>query len=274
MSCSKFPPKLPLKLHHYVFRGTRPYLEGNLIQEFFVSRQLEQKKKNNSLKTSQTDTIDLSQLNNIDPVALSFQFEPTYTGGKREKFAHRPSKYRDLSQTEGIQFCQTSRGGQITYHGPGQLVVYPIINLLDFQKLTSKCYVSMLEKSVISGLGNYHLKGETTENTGVWCNGQKISSIGVNIRRSITSHGLSINNTTDLSYVNDEQLVMCGLPGTRQTSISEQLKKLNMSEVVPSIDHLAADIVGQLAENLGISSIITHTIESPITSEEECLKLV
>ncbi|ANZ73870.1 BA75_01296T0 [Komagataella pastoris] len=273
MSCSKFPPKFPLKLHHYIFRGTRPYLEGNLIQEFFVNRQLEQKKINNSLKTSQKDKIDFTQLSHIDPVALSFQFEPTYTGGKREKFAQRSSKYRDL-QTEGIQFCQTSRGGQITYHGPGQLVVYPIINLLDFQKLTSKCYVSMLERSVILAIGNSHLKGETTENTGVWCNGQKISSIGVNIRRSITSHGLSINNTTDLSYVNDEQLVMCGLPGTRQTSISTELQKLNMSEVVPSIDHLAADIVGQLAENLEIDSIITHIIESPITSEEECLSLL
>lgn len=238
MKCSS--PKNIEKFTHYHFKGIRPYLEGDAIQELLVGENLDFKKS--------------SSLSKPEPTILSFQFENTYTGGKREKYNQVPPRIAHLVQTNQAKFVQTSRGGQITFHGPGQLVVYPIFDLLDFRKLSSKCYISVLEKSVRGVLQDiYGVKTVDSENTGVWVDSDnKISSIGCNVRRSITSHGLSINYDPDLAFINDTSLVMCGLPTKAQTSIRR------ITDDTGGIERLSFRFAEEFAKNLGVS--VEHRI--------------
>jgi lipoate-protein ligase B len=117
-------------------------------------------------------------------------------------------------------FVEAMRGGQTTYHGPGQLVAYPIIDLRT-HKLSPRCYVAMLEKSLIATCARYGIKAMTTENTGVWTSeDDKIAAIGVHMRRNITSHGVGLNVNTDLFWF--DRIVACGLEGKRATSFARQ----------------------------------------------------
>jgi lipoate-protein ligase B len=112
------------------------------------------------------------------------------------------------------------RGGQTTFHGPGQLVAYPIVDLR-IHKLSPRCYVAMLEKSLIATCARHSIKAMTTENTGVWTSeDDKIAAIGVHMRRNITSHGVGLNVNTDLWWF--DRIVACGLEGKRATSFVKQ----------------------------------------------------
>ncbi|KAG7879888.1 hypothetical protein KL905_001381 [Ogataea polymorpha] len=209
MACSRYSPRnLHSVLRHAHYDKILCYEQGNQIQEQLVSEMLENKKH---------------KIPNNRPTVLSFQFQHTYTGGKRERINTTPERRQFIELIKNAKFVQTSRGGQITYHGPGQLVLYPIIDLSEFKGLKSKCYVSLLENCAIETLKEswVGINAVTTENTGVWVdnNGlRKIASIGVNLQRSITSHGISINAFPDLSYVNDPRIVLCGLDQYQQTT--------------------------------------------------------
>jgi lipoyl(octanoyl) transferase len=112
------------------------------------------------------------------------------------------------------------RGGQTTFHGPGQLVAYPIIDLRT-HKLTPRDYVCLLEKSLIATCAKYGIKAMTTEHTGVWTSpDDKIAAIGVHMRRNITSHGIGLNVNTDLWWF--DRIVACGLEGKRATSFTRE----------------------------------------------------
>ncbi|KAG7836225.1 hypothetical protein KL943_001874 [Ogataea angusta] len=190
MACSRYSPRsLTSVLRHVHYDKILCYEQGNRIQEHLVSEMLENKK---------------NKIPNERNTVLSFQFQHTYTGGKRERINTTPERRKFIEVIKNAKFVQTSRGGQITYHGPGQLVIYPLLDLSEFKGLKSKCYVSLLEQCAIETLREPRvgLNAVTTENTGVWVdnNGlRKIASIGVNLRRSITSHGISINAFPDLS---------------------------------------------------------------------------
>jgi lipoyl(octanoyl) transferase len=119
----------------------------------------------------------------------------------------------------GVEVAETNRGGQVTYHGPGQLVGYPIVNL-DPDRRDIRRYVRDLQETLIRTLGDYGIvadRREGPENIGVWVGDEKIASIGVHIARWITSHGFALNVTTDLSYFRG--IVACGLPAVRMASI-------------------------------------------------------
>ncbi|KAG7764098.1 hypothetical protein KL946_003538 [Ogataea haglerorum] len=197
MSCSRYSPRsFNSVLRHAHYDKILPYEQGSRIQEQLVSEMLENKK---------------NKIPNEKPTVLSFQFQHTYTGGKRERINTTAERRQFIEAIKNAIFVQTSRGGQITYHGPGQLVIYPILDLSEFKGLKSKCYVSLLEQCAIETLRELWvgLNAVTTENTGVWVdnNGlRKIASIGVNLRRSITSHGISINAFPDMTYVNDPRI--------------------------------------------------------------------
>ncbi|CAO3630812.1 unnamed protein product [Cunninghamella echinulata] len=126
------------------------------------------------------------------------------------------------------------RGGQVTFHGPGQLVAYPIIDIRDY-KLNVRCYVSRLEKIIIDTCNELGIKANTTENTGVWV-GQdhKIAALGVHLQRYVTSHGLALNCNTDLNWYN--HIIPCGLEDKKVTSLSQQLNKnFTVEEALPFI---------------------------------------
>ena len=112
-------------------------------------------------------------------------------------------------RSAGIEFHHTQRGGDITYHGPGQIVGYPIIDLREWKR-DVVAYVRALEQVIIDTLQQFGVGGERFEgNTGVWVNGKKIAAIGIHISRWVTSHGFALNVSTDLSYF--QYIVPCGL---------------------------------------------------------------
>jgi lipoyl(octanoyl) transferase len=109
----------------------------------------------------------------------------------------------------GVSFYPTDRGGDVTYHGPGQLVGYPIIDLREWQRDVG-AYVRAVEQVIIDTLADYGIAaGRIPKLTGVWVDDRKIAAIGVHISRWVTSHGFALNVSTDLSYF--QYIVPCGL---------------------------------------------------------------
>jgi lipoyl(octanoyl) transferase len=115
----------------------------------------------------------------------------------------------DILARAGIGFYATDRGGDVTYHGPGQLVGYPILDLRDWQRDVG-AYVRAVEETIIATLAEYGIAaGRIPKLTGVWVGGSKIAAIGVHLSRWVTSHGFALNVSTDLSYF--QYIVPCGL---------------------------------------------------------------
>jgi lipoate-protein ligase B len=120
--------------------------------------------------------------------------------------------------TGGVPIYRVSRGGQVTYHGPGQIVGYPIIKTAGARRDVSR-YLRKLEQALIAALHEYDIAAAGGDGmTGVWAGTPKIASIGVGIRRWVTMHGFALNVTTDLSYF--DAIVPCGIEGCRMTSIA------------------------------------------------------
>jgi lipoyl(octanoyl) transferase len=117
-----------------------------------------------------------------------------------------------------VDVIWSDRGGEATYHGPGQLVGYPIIDLAHFE-LTIPAYIHKLEQSVIEYLRELGVESEPGERglTGVWSQGDKVAAIGIKLNRSVVSHGFALNLTTDLEYF--DGIVPCGHPDKRPTSV-------------------------------------------------------
>jgi len=150
-----------------------------------------------------------------------------YTLGKSGKISNLLLDENDLKKND-IKFYNTNRGGDITYHGPGQIVCYPILDLDNFFTDVHK-YLRFLEETIILTLRDYGIKGERSDNeTGVWLdvntrNPRKICALGVKASRWVTMHGLALNVNNDLSYFND--IVPCGIKDKSVTSISVESKK-------------------------------------------------
>ena len=128
---------------------------------------------------------------------------------------------QDVLTARSVDVHETGRGGDITYHGPGQIVGYPIIDLKP-DRCDVHRYVRDLEEVLIRVAADYGLEGERVPGlTGVWIGGEKVAAIGVRIARWITSHGFALNVTTDLDYFN--LIVPCGIADRGVTSLSKLL---------------------------------------------------
>jgi len=115
----------------------------------------------------------------------------------------------EILRRAGIAFHATDRGGDITYHGPGQIVGYPIVDLREWKR-DVVAYVRAIEQVIVDSLGEFGIEaGRIDGCTGVWVSGKKVAAIGVHISRWVTSHGFALNHTTDLSYF--QYIVPCGL---------------------------------------------------------------
>ncbi|KAJ8918166.1 hypothetical protein NQ315_011624 [Exocentrus adspersus] len=160
---------------------------------------------------------------------LCLEHLPVYTTGIRtEQYTEDDEiKLKEL----GAEFHRTDRGGLITFHGPGQLVVYPILNLKHF-KPSVRWYVCNIEKSIIKLCGAFNLEAETSPHTGVWIKDNKVCAIGIHGSRFITTHGLALNCNTDLNWFN--HIVPCGIEGKGVTSLSKELNRdVTVEEVLP-----------------------------------------
>ncbi|MCH6575862.1 MAG: lipoyl(octanoyl) transferase LipB [Bacteroidetes bacterium] len=120
----------------------------------------------------------------------------------------------------GIYFEQISRGGDITFHGPGQIVAYPIMDLNSLGRDIHK-YLRSLEHLIIDMLKNYGIKATGLKDvTGVWANEKKIASIGIGVKRWITYHGFAININNDLNYY--DMIIPCGLSKVMMTNVTTE----------------------------------------------------
>ena len=149
----------------------------------------------------------------------------------------------DQLAAEGIEIHKTTRGGDVTYHGPGQLVAYPILRL-DLHGRDVHRYLRDIEGAVIRLLGKFDIEGRRRKGyTGVWVGEEKIAAIGVAVRRWVTYHGLALNVSPDLSHF--EFIVPCGIRGKRATSLARLLgRPVLISEVKPLLIECIVEAFG------------------------------
>ncbi len=144
---------------------------------------------------------------------------PTITVGRGTRYARDNNilASEEILRQRDVQVCETERGGDVTFHGPGQQVIYPIIDLEQRERDLHR-FLRDLEEVVINFLRNYDLNGERISGkTGVWVSDKKICAIGIAVKRWVSYHGLALNLCTDLSYFN--LINPCGLPSSTVTSL-------------------------------------------------------
>jgi lipoate-protein ligase B len=146
-------------------------------------------------------------------VLLLLEHPPVVTFG-------RNSHQANLLRASGIEVFEVERGGDVTYHGPGQLVGYPIIDLGGY-KQDLHWYLRTLEQALIDALGFLGIPAERNPGyTGVWTRGRKIASIGIHVKQWVTWHGFALNVTTDLADF--DRIVPCGIQGVEMTSVQRE----------------------------------------------------
>ena len=172
---------------------------------------------------------------------LLLEHFPVYTigrGGDASNLIASPQRLREL----GATFLRVDRGGDITFHGPGQLVAYPIVELRD--PLYLRRYVRTLEAAIIATAARFGVEAERVEGlTGVWVEAaRKLAAIGVRVRRGVTTHGLAMNVNTDLRWF--AEMVPCGIRDKDVTSLERELgHRLEMEAVE---DALASELASHL----------------------------
>ncbi|KAF9963026.1 hypothetical protein BGZ70_007719 [Mortierella alpina] len=238
----------------FIYLRNLPYNRSSDLQQLLVDRQIRLRKdREDQRKTTAAAAVaakanldsDISFETPMHAPALEedgrhdllllVEHTPTYTNGRRNRGVQAISDQEAARLRRlGATYVESLRGGEITFHGPGQLVAYPILDLKPI-KLSVRCYVSYLEKAIIATCAQWGVKAITTDNTGVWINDQKkIAAIGVHVQRYITSHGLALNCNTDLDFF--KEIVACGLTGKETTSLARELKSLqiDVGRVIPS----------------------------------------
>jgi lipoyl(octanoyl) transferase len=152
---------------------------------------------------------------------LLLEHPPVYTRGRRSEPGELPMG-EEWYRAQGIDVVQTDRGGRVTYHGPGQLVGYPIMSIKPFGDDVHQ-YIRRMERAIIASLADVGVEAGVIEGlTGVWTREpRKIASIGVHISRGVTTHGFAINVNNDLQPF--EWIVPCGIDNCRMTSVAREL---------------------------------------------------
>ena len=262
----------PKVLRHLYLEGITPFKHASTLQSTLVSQFLSHK----ALTSSATPPAPLPPA--PTPTLLTFVPTPVYTTGRRElgtltqgQIALLKQPLRDIGDTQAhgskeqiAEVEETLRGGQITFHGPGQLVIYPILDLKSIRNakwpkgLSVRCYVNLLEETTIRTLCHFQLQAIRTEHPGVWVDETtKVAALGVHLRRNITSYGVGLNYTTDLRWF--DRIVACGLEGKQTTSVqAETLNMLKASGLdpsqaranLPTIEDLSRKWAAHLADGL------------------------
>jgi lipoyl(octanoyl) transferase len=160
------------------------------------------------------------QAGELPDTLLLLEHPPVYTRGRRSGAGDLPFG-EDFYLAKGIEVIDTDRGGQLTYHGPGQLVGYPIMGIDDVHR-----FLRTMEDAIVAALAEEGLQGRSRHEqgidyTGVWVQDRKIASIGVHVSRGVTTHGFAVNVENDLEPFT--WVVACGLPDVTMTSLAREL---------------------------------------------------
>ncbi len=175
------------------------------------------------------------QAGEVPDVLLLLEHPPVYTKGRRSGSSDLPMG-EEWYLLQGIEVRDADRGGGVTYHGPGQLVGYPIMRVRDVP-----LYVHTLEAAVIAALADEGIEAEVRDGlTGVWAGESKIGSIGVHVSRGVTTHGFAVNVDNDLQPFG--WIVPCGMEGVRMTSVLKETGRTG------SMPHFQEGVVGRFAE--------------------------
>jgi lipoyl(octanoyl) transferase len=171
-------------------------------------------------REAQRRLAERRQRGEIADTLLLLEHPPVYTRGRRSAPEELPMGAQ-WYEMQGIEVRDTDRGGRVTYHGPGQLVAYPIVSLRPYGD-DVLAYVRGLERVMIEALAEHGVAAGVIEGlTGVWAGERKIGSIGVHVSRGVTTHGLAVNVSNDLQPF--EWIVPCGIEGVAMTSLSREL---------------------------------------------------
>jgi lipoyl(octanoyl) transferase len=179
--------------------GTIPYLDAVALQE---------------------QVREQRQANELPDTLLLLEHPPVYTYGRRSAAGELPLP-EDFYRAKGIDLVATDRGGRVTYHGPGQLVGYPIMGVTDIGS-----HLRTMEAAIVAALGEEGIDArsraeEGPDYTGVWVGPRKIASIGVHVSRGISTHGFAVNVANDLAPFS--WVIACGLPDVAMTSLAREL---------------------------------------------------
>jgi len=215
--------------------GVMDYKSAWDYQERLLQENIKVKAVQNSQSKVQKDETHLITELSTRNYLLFVEHPPVYTLGKSGKIEHVLISERER-QEKGIEFYQTNRGGDITFHGPQQIVGYPILDLEKFYTDIGR-YLRELEEVIILTLAEYGIQaGRSKGETGVWIDAdikgkeRKICAMGVRCSRWITMHGFAFNVNTDLDYFN--YIIPCGIQNKKVTSLKEELGcEIDMEEV-------------------------------------------
>ena len=175
-------------------------------------------------------------LGEIEDHLLLVEHPPVFTLGKNA------SKQHIINNSEDVSIIQTDRGGNITFHGPGQLVCYPILDLNHYKRSIT-WYMRELEQLIIDVLGEYDIKASRKKGlTGTWVKDKKIAALGVRISRWVTMHGFSLNINPDLNFY--KNIIPCGIKEYGVTSMAKI-----MGNEVPSMDEVKTKMTKYFTKN-------------------------
>lgn len=211
---------------HCIDLGRIPFAEAWKVQEKYFNELIDRKKRNRNLP--------LEEQEKREHYLLFCEHPHVYTLGRSGKQEHLLINEKQLAE-KGIEFYPINRGGDITYHGPGQIVGYPILDLDEFTTDIHE-YLRRLEEVIIRTLGEYGLSGERSKGeTGVWFDtetpsARKVCAMGIKASRWVTMHGWALNHQVDLSYFN--YIVPCGISDKAVASMHHELESTPSREEV------------------------------------------
>lgn len=197
--------------------------------------------------------VSLRQHDQIGDVLLLLEHPPTYTLGRRADRANLLTTPAALA-ADGCEVVDIDRGGDVTFHGPGQLVGYPILRL-GAEERDYRGYIRRLEELLIRAIGEFGVAATRLPGlTGVWSGGEKLAAIGVKISAGVTSHGFALNVDTDLSYF--RRIVPCGIPDKPVGSLQQTLARLgrplpDREPLVAAVCRHFSDVFARRCERLG-----------------------
>lgn len=180
---------------------------------------------------------------------ILLEHQPVFTAGKRTESSEFPTSASPAIAE--IPVVQVDRGGKITWHGPGQLIGYPILKLKNPQELVG--YVREIERAIIEILAEFDLTGVRVEGrSGVWIEGRrKIAAIGIRVAQGVTMHGFAINANCSLAAY--EGIVPCGISDAEVTSLSTELaREVTISDLLPAVSEKMIPVLSNLA--LGVTA--------------------